>query len=339
MSDAHESLLFFSAQPYDEQFFKRVNKAQNFGFDLKFLNTPLNEHTASLAKGYESICVFVNDTVDATVIEQLYEGGTRLVALRCAGFNNVDLKAVKGKLHVVRVPAYSPYAIAEYALGLMLTVNRGFCRAYNRTRGGNFSLNGLLGFDMHCKTVGIVGTGKIARVLIKLLQGFDMKLLAYDIYPDEAFAKANNVTYTDLQTLYRQSDIITLHCPLTKDNVHMIDRKAVDEMKKGVILINTGRGALIDAKALIYGLKKRIIGAAALDVYENESSYFYRDHSDEIMEDGVLARLMTFPNVFVSSHQAFFTQEALTNIAQTTLENVRAYFNGEPSVNEVKAEA
>jgi D-lactate dehydrogenase len=339
MSDTHQPLLFFSAQPYDEQFFKHINEAQNFGFDLKFLNAPLNEQTASLAKGYESICVFVNDTVNATVIEQLYEGGTRLVALRCAGFNNVDLKAARDKLHIVRVPAYSPHAIAEYALGLMLTVNRGFCRAYNRTRGANFSLNGLLGFDMHGKTVGIVGTGKIARVLIKLLQGFEMHLLAYDIYPDESFAKQYNVQYTDLQTLYRQSDIITLHCPLTKDNVHMIDRKAVDEMKKGVILINTGRGALIDAKALIYGLKKRIIGAAALDVYENESSYFYRDHSDDVMEDGVLARLMTFPNVFVSSHQAFFTKEALTNIATTTLENVQAYFNREPLVNEVKEQA
>lgn len=334
----NKTLLFFSAQPYDEQFFTHINEAQNFGFDLKFLNTPLNEHTASLAEGYESICVFVNDTVDAAVIEQLYEVGTRLVALRCAGFNNVDLKAAKGKLHVVRVPAYSPHAIAEYALGLMLTVNRGFCKAYNRTREGNFSLNGLIGFDMHGKTVGIIGTGKIARVLIKLLQGFDMKLLAYDIYPDEAFAKQYNVQYTDLETLYRQSDIITLHCPLTRDNVHMINRDAIDVMKKGVILINTGRGALIDAKALIYGLKKRIIGGAALDVYENESSYFYRDHSDEIMEDGVLARLMTFPNVFVSSHQAFFTKEALTNIAQTTLENVRAYLAGEPLVNEVTAE-
>lgn len=338
MSDAHESLLFFSAQPYDEQFFTHINEAQNFGFDLKFLNAPLNEQTASLAKGYESICVFVNDTVNASVINQLYEGGTRLVALRCAGFNNVDLKAAKDKLRIVRVPAYSPHAVAEYALGLMLVANRKYYKAYNRTREGNFSLNGLLGFDVHGKTVGIVGTGKIARVLIKLLQGFEMKLLAYDIYPDEAFAKRYNVQYTDLQTLYRQSDIITLHCPLTKDNVHMIDRKAVDEMKKGVILINTGRGALIDAKALIYGLKKRIIGATALDVYENESSYFYRDHSDEIMEDGVLARLMTFPNVFVSSHQAFFTKEALTNIATTTLENVCAYFNGESPVNEVKAE-
>ena len=338
MSGAHRSLLFFSAQPYDEQFFTHVNEAQNFGFDLKFLNTPLNEHTASLAEGYESICVFVNDTVDATVIEQLYKGGTRLVALRCAGFNNVDLRAAKDKLYVVRVPSYSPHAIAEYALGLMLTVNRGFCKAYNRTRDGNFSLNGLLGFDMHGKTVGIVGTGKIARVLIKLLQGFDMNLLAYDIYPDEAFAKQYDVTYTDLQTLYRQSDIITIHCPLTRDNAHMINRDAIDCVKKGVILINTGRGALIDAKALIYGLKKRIVGAAALDVYENESSYFYRDHSDEAVEDDTLARLMTFPNVFISSHQAFFTREALTNIAQTTLENVRAYSKREPLTNEVRTD-
>ena len=339
MSDTHKTLLFFSSQPYDEQFFTRINEEGNFGLDLKFLTVPLNEHTASLAKGCESICVFVNDTVNATVINKLYEGGTRLIALRCAGYNNVDLKATKSKLHVVRVPAYSPHAIAEYALGLMLTVNRGFCRAYDRTRGGNFSLNGLCGFDMHGKTIGIIGTGKIARVLIKLLQGFDMKLLAYDIYPDEAFAKQNNVQYTDLQTLYRQSDIITLHCPLTNDNVHMINRDAIDCMKKGVILINTGRGALIDAKALIYGLKKHLIGAAALDVYENESSYFYRDHSDEAVEDDTLARLMTFPNVFISSHQAFFTKEALINIAQTTLESVRAYFNREPLINEVKEQA
>ena len=338
MSDTHKTLLFFSSQPYDEQFFTRINEEGNFGFDLKFLTVPLNEHTASLAKDCESICVFVNDTVNATVINKLYEGGTRLIALRCAGFNNVDLKATKSKLHVVRVPAYSPHAIAEYALGLMLTVNRGFCRAYNRTREGNFSLNGLCGFDMHGKTIGIIGTGKIARVLIKLLQGFEMKLLAYDIYPDENFAKQHNVQYTDLQTLYRQSDIITLHCPLTNDNVHMINRDAIDCMKKGVILINTGRGALIDAKALIYGLKKHLIGAAALDVYENESSYFYRDHSDEAVEDDTLARLMTFPNVFISSHQAFFTREALINIAQTTLESVRAYFNREPLINEVKAE-
>ena len=338
MLSLDKRLLFFSAQPYDEQFFKHVNEEQGFGFDLRFLNVSLNEHTVSLADGSENVCVFVNDDVNETVLQRLYRGGTRLIALRCAGFNNVNLNAAKVKIRVVRVPSYSPHAVAEYTLGLMLTANRGFCKAYNRTREGNFSLNGLLGFDMQGKTVGIVGTGNIARVLIQLLQGFDMKLLAYDIFPDETFAAKHKVRYVDLEALWRQSDIITLHCPLTRDNVHMVNRVAVDCMKPGVILINTGRGGLIDAKALIYGLKKRIIGAAALDVYENERNYFYRDHSDQPLEDDTLARLLSFNNVFISSHQAFFTREALMRIAQITLENVCAYLKREPLSNEVKAE-
>lgn len=331
------TIAFFGIQPYDEHFFNLINQQKNFGFQFKFFNVNLNKETASLAKGHEIICVFVNDTVNAEVIQVLYEGGTRLLALRCAGFNNVDLKAAEGKIKVVRVPAYSPFAVAEYALTLMLAANRHICKAINRTREGNFSLNGLIGFDVHNKTIGIIGTGKIAKVLIRLLSGFDVKILAYDIFKDEKFAQENHVEYTTLNHLFEASDIITLHCPLTEENHHMINKEAIDRMKKGVILVNTGRGPLIDTKALIYGLKKHVVGAAALDVYENEGEYFYNDHSNQPIEDDLLARLLSFNNVLISSHQAFFTKEALTNIATTTLENVRDYLQNKPLINEVKA--
>ena len=331
------TIAFFGIQPYDEHFFNLINQQKNFGFQFKFFNVNLNKETASLAKGHEIICAFVNDTVNAEVIQVLYEGGTRLLALRCAGFNNVDLKAAEGKIKVVRVPAYSPFAVAEYALTLMLAANRHICKAINRTREGNFSLNGLIGFDMHNKTIGIIGTGKIAKVLIRLLSGFDVKILAYDIFKDEKFAQENHVEYTTLNHLFEASDIITLHCPLTEENHHMINKEAIDRMKKGVILVNTGRGPLIDTKALIYGLKKHVVGAAALDVYENEGEYFYNDHSNQPIEDDLLARLLSFNNVLISSHQAFFTKEALTNIATTTLENVRDYLQNKPLINEVKA--
>ena len=331
------TIAFFGIQPYDEHFFNLINQQKNFGFQFKFFNVNLNKETASLAKGHEIICAFVNDTVNAEVIQVLYEGGTRLLALRCAGFNNVDLKAAEGKIKVVRVPAYSPFAVAEYALTLMLAANRHICKAINRTREGNFSLNGLIGFDMHNKTIGIIGTGKIAKVLIRLLSGFDVKILAYDIFKDEKFAQENHVEYTTLNHLFEASDIITLHCPLTEENHHMINKEAIDRMKKGVILVNTGRGPLIDTKALIYGLKKHIVGAAALDVYENEGEYFYNDHSNQPIEDDLLARLLSFNNVLISSHQAFFTKEALTNIATTTLENVRDYLQNKPLINEIKA--
>ena len=332
------TIAFFGSQPYDERFFNLINEEKQFGFRFKFFKVNLNADTVSLAQGSEVVCVFVNDTVDAEVINVLHKNGTRLLALRCAGFNNIDLKAAKGKLKVVRVPAYSPYAVAEYALGLMLASNRHICKATNRTREGNFSLTGLMGFDMHEKTIGIIGTGKIAKVLIQLLSGFGVHLLAYDIYPDEAFAKKYNVTYADLNHLFEASDIISLHCPLTPESHHIINDAAIDRMKPGVMIINTGRGPLIDTHALIRGLKKRIIGSAALDVYENENDYFYADRSNQPIEDDVLARLLSFNNVIVSSHQAFFTQEALTNIATTTLENVTAYLKHEPLVNEVKCE-
>ena len=333
-----ETIAVFGSQPYDEHFFNLMNTEKKFGFQFKFLSVNLNEDTASLAQGIEVVCAFVNDTINKNVIDLLYKNGTRLLALRCAGFNNVDLKAAEGKIKIVRVPAYSPYAVAEYALGLMLASNRHICKASNRTREGNFSLNGLIGFDMHEKTIGIIGTGKIAKVLINLLSGFKVRILAYDIYPDEKFAKEHGVEYTTLDNIFKNSDIISLHCPLTPESHHIINEKAINSMKKGVMLINTGRGPLIDTKALIHGLKKQIVGSAALDVYENEGDYFYSDRSNQPMEDDSLARLLSFNNVIISSHQAFFTKEALTNIATTTLENVKAYFGKQPLVNEVKAE-
>lgn len=330
------TIVVFGSQPYDEHFFNLMNTEKNFGFSFKFIKENLTEKTAILAKGEEVVCAFVNDTINAKVIDTLHSNGTRLLALRCAGFNNVDLKAAEGKIQVVRVPAYSPYAVAEYALGLMLASNRHICQARQRTREGNFSLNGLIGFDMHEKTIGVIGTGKIAKVLIQLLSGFNVHILAYDIYPDENFAQKFGVKYTTPEEIFKHSDIITLHCPLTPESRHIINANAIAQMKPGVMLINTGRGPLIDTNALIDGLKKHIIGAAALDVYEKESDYFYTDHSTEIMEDDNLARLLSFNNVIISSHQAFFTREALTNIATTTLENIKAYLERKPLVNEVK---
>ena len=333
------TIAFFGSQPYDEHFFNLINTEKRFGFKFKFLKVNLTADTASLASGNEIVCAFVNDNVNKEVVDILYNNGTRLLALRCAGFNNVDLKAAQGKIKVVRVPAYSPYAVAEYALGLMLASNRHICKASNRTREGNFSLNGMIGFDMHKKTIGIVGTGKIAKVLIKLLSGFDVNILAYDIYPDNKFAQEHNVEYTRLEHLFEASDIISLHCPLTTESHHMINDAAINLMKPDVMIINTGRGPLIDTQALIRGLKKGIIGYAALDVYENESDYFYTDRSNQPITDDNLARLLSFTNVIISSHQAFFTKEALTNIATTTLESVDAYLKHQALVNEVKLDS
>ncbi|MDR2396594.1 MAG: 2-hydroxyacid dehydrogenase [Puniceicoccales bacterium] len=332
-----ETITLFGTQPYDEHFFKKINEEKKFGYTFKFFKENLTQHTAALADGTQVVCVFVNDIVSANVVDALHKHGVRLLALRCAGFNNVDLEAAKGKIKVVRVPAYSPYAVAEYTLGLMLTLNRKIHRAVNRTHEGNFSLNGLLGFDMHQKTIGIVGTGKIAKVLINLLGGFGVNLLAYDVFPDKAFAKEHHVQYTTLDHLLSESDIISLHCPLTPETQHIINAKTLQKMKPGVMLINTGRGQLIDTRALINSLKKHHVGSIALDVYENEGKYFYQDHSDQCIEDDLLARLLSFNNVIVTSHQAFFTQEALVNIAVTTLENIQAFLANQPLVNEVKA--
>ena len=326
-------IAFFGAKPYDIASFDKVNEKYNY--DIRYYKGHLNPNNVVLTQDTDAVCIFVNDTADAAVIDAMVDNGVKLLALRCAGFNNVDLKAAKGKLPVVRVPAYSPYAVAEYSLALMLSLNRKIHRAYWRTRDGNFSLNGLMGFDMHGKTIGIIGTGKIARILIRLLKGFGMRILAYDLYPDMKFAGEEGISYVSLDELYRESDIISLHCPLTDQTKYMIDKDSIDKMKEGVMIINTGRGQLINTNDLIEGLKEKKIAAAGLDVYEEEGEYFYEDKSDKIIDDDVLARLLSFNNVIVTSHQAFFTKEALHNIAETTLRNIKDFEEGRPLVNEV----
>ena len=324
---------FFGAKPYDIASFDKVNEKYNY--DIRYYKGHLNPNNVVLTQDTDAVCIFVNDTADAAVIDAMVDNGVKLLALRCAGFNNVDLKAAKGKLPVVRVPAYSPYAVAEYSLALMLSLNRKIHRAYWRTRDGNFSLNGLMGFDMHGKTIGIIGTGKIAKILIRLLKGFGMRILAYDLYPDMKFAGEEGISYVSLDELYRESDIISLHCPLTDQTKYMIDKDSIDKMKEGVMIINTGRGLLINTNDLIEGLKEKKIAAAGLDVYEEEGEYFYEDKSDKIIDDDVLARLLSFNNVIVTSHQAFFTKEALHNIAETTLQNIEDFRCHRPLVNEV----
>lgn len=326
-------IAFFGAKPYDIASFDKVNEKYNY--DIRYYKGHLNPNNVVLTQDTDAVCIFVNDTADAAVIDAMVNNGVKLLALRCAGFNNVDLKAAKGKLPVVRVPAYSPYAVAEYSLALMLSLNRKIHRAYWRTRDGNFSLNGLMGFDMHGKTIGIIGTGKIAKILIRLLKGFGMRVLAYDLYPDMKFAEEEGISYVTLDELYRESDIISLHCPLTDQTKYMIDKDSIDKMKKGVMIINTGRGQLINTNDLIEGLKEKKIAAAGLDVYEEEGEYFYEDKSDKIIDDDVLARLLSFNNVIVTSHQAFFTKEALYNIAETTLQNIDDFRHHRPLVNEV----
>lgn len=326
-------IAFFGAKPYDIASFDKVNEKYNY--DIRYYKGHLNPNNVVLTQDTDVVCIFVNDTADAAVIDAMVDNGVKLLALRCAGFNNVDLKAAKGKLPVVRVPAYSPYAVAEYSLALMLSLNRKIHRAYWRTRDGNFSLNGLMGFDMHGKTIGIIGTGKIARILICLLKGFGMRILAYDLYPDMKFAGEEGISYVSLDELYRESDIISLHCPLTDQTKYMIDKDSIDKMKEGVMIINTGRGQLINTNDLIEGLKEKKIAAAGLDVYEEEGEYFYEDKSDKIIDDDVLARLLSFNNVIVTSHQAFFTKEALHNIAETTLQNIEDFRCHRPLVNEV----
>lgn len=327
-------IAFFGTKPYDRESFDQANEA--YGFDIRYFKGHLTPESAILAQGAAAVCIFVNDTADAAAIDALKELDVPLIALRCAGFNNVDLDAAaRDGITVVRVPAYSPYAVAEHAVALMLALNRKIHRAYWRTRDGNFALHGLMGFDMHGKTAGIIGTGKIARILIRILRGFGMEVLGYDLYPDEAFAREVGMRYVTLDELYAQSDIISLHCPLTEQTRYLIDSSAIERMKPGVVLINTGRGQLIHSQALIDGLKEKKIGAAGLDVYEEEGDYFYEDKSDKIIDDDTLARLLSFNNVIVTSHQGFFTREALANIAETTLSNIRDFTEGRPLANEV----
>lgn len=323
-------VAFFDAKDYDMASFDEANKKGDF--KIKYFETKLDEDTAKLAKGYDVVCVFVNDTVNDKVINSLAKKGVKLIALRCAGFNNVDIKHASGRIGVVRVPAYSPYAVAEHAAALLLTSVRRIHKSYIRTKDFNFSLNGLMGFDLHGKTVGVVGTGKIGRVFIDICKGFGMNVLAYDKFP----AKDVDFEYVDIKEIWKKSDIISFHCPLTDETYHMVDEKSIKSMKKGVVLINTSRGALIDADALLEGIRKRHIGGACLDVYEEEADVFFEDRSGHILEDDTLARLISMPNVIVTSHQAFLTQEALTNIANTTLGNIDEYLKTGKSANEVK---
>ena len=327
-------IAFLGTKPYDEKSFNTANEL--YGFDIRYYKGHLNKNNLILTQGADVVCIFVNDTADKDIIDAMVENGVKLLALRNAGFNNVDLKAAEGKLKVVRVPAYSPYAVAEYAVALMLTLNRKIHRAYWRTRDGNFSLHGLMGFDMHGKTVGIIGTGKIAKILIRILKGFGMNILANDLYPYYKFAQEMGITYTSLDELYHNADIISLHCPLTDETKYIINADSISKMKDGVMLINTGRGMLIHTNDLIEGLKNKKIGSAGLDVYEEESEYFYEDKSDKIIDDDALARLLSFNNVVVTSHQAFFTHEAMQNIAETTLQNIQDFINNKELINEVK---
>lgn len=321
--DKRFRIAFFDTKPYTRTVFDAQNQNR---YAISFLETRLSLNTASLAHGAKAVCVFVNDTVDAKVVEALHEMGVGLIALRCAGFNNVDLKACAARnITVLRVPAYSPYAVAEHAVALIMTLNRKTHRAYNRVREGNFSLDGLVGFDLYQKTVGIVGAGKIGRCLIDILLGFGCQVVVYDAYKDPALAARERVRYTSLDELFQASDIISLHAPLLPETKHMIDEAAISKMKPGVMIINTSRGALIDTQALLNGLKEGRVGFAGLDVYEEESGYFFEDFSDRVMTDDLLARLTTFNNVIVTSHQAFLTREALTNIADTTLANVTEF--------------
>lgn len=326
-------IAFFDAKPYDKPSFDRYG--EEFGVSFKYFETKLNEDTVDLAQGFDGVCVFVNDTVNAAVIDRLTDLGVKALALRCAGFNNVDMKHAFGKLHVFRVPAYSPYAVAEHTMALLLTSIRRIHKAYIRSRDFNFSLSGLTGFDLHGKTVGVIGTGRIGRVFIDICRGFGMNVLAYDRFPAKDLEERSDVKYVSLDRLFSESDVISLHCPLTEDTHHIIDEKALNQCKRGVVILNTSRGALVDAEALLAAIKSRQVGAACLDVYEEESDLFFEDNSGHILEDDVLARLISMPNVIVTSHQAFLTEEALENIAHTTVENLVGFFKTGQCPNEL----
>ena len=325
-------VAIFSTKPYEQKSLEEANL--KYGHDLHFWDLHLNEDTASLASGFKSVCVFVNDHLNRETLYELASGGTHLIALRCAGYNNVDLEAATELgLTVLRVPEYSPHAVAEHAITLMLSLNRKIYRAYNRVREGNFSLDGLVGFDLHGKMVGIVGTGKIGSLVSQMLiNGFGCKILAYDLYQNQDL-EAQGVKYVDLVSLAIESDIISLHCPLNQNTRHLINQELINYMKPGVMLINTSRGGVIDTKAVISGLKSKKIGYLGLDVYEQEENFFFEDLSNEIIEDDTLERLLTFPNVLITSHQAFLTENALNNIAETTLSNLRDFENGNIAQN------
>ena len=323
----------FSTHEFERPYLNHANGKKH---DLNYYEARLTEKTVTLAKGHSAICLFTGDDASASIVKKLNEFGVKLIALRSAGYNHVNIKkANELGVVVARVPEYSPYAIAEHAVALILTLNRKIVRAHNRVRDMNFSLNGLTGFDLNGKTVGVIGTGKIGQVLIKILHGFGCKIFAYDLKEDKELKEMYGVCFTDCQTLCSESDIISLHVPLTTETRHIIDAKQIGHMKKGVMLINTSRGALVDTKAVIEGLKSRKIGYFGIDVYEEEEGLFFEDHSEDILQDDVIARLMTFPNVLITSHQAFLTDTALTNIAETTIYNLDCFEKGTVSGNEI----
>lgn len=323
-------IAFYSTKPYDRIWFEPM--AETYGHEIHFIELPFMEDTVSLARGYDAVCIFVNDETNASMIDQLVEMNVKAILLRCAGYNHVDMKAAAGKIKVLRVPAYSPDAVAEFAMGLLLSCNRMIHKAYGRTREFNMNINGLLGVDFHGKTAGVIGTGKIGQSMIKILQGFSMQIVAYDPYPNPNLP----VEYMSLKDLLSRADVISLHCPLTKDTYHIIDEESIGYMKEGVYIVNTSRGALIDAPALIDGLLSKKIAGVGLDVYEEEEGLYYEDNSNKLMRDANLARLSTFPNVILTSHMGFFTREAMQAIAKVTLENATALEKGEELVNEVK---
>ena len=323
-------IAFYDTKDYDKIWFEKY--LPEFGYEVSFFESRLNEKTAVLAAGYDAVCLFVNDDLNKEAVEVLYKNGVRVVLMRCAGYDKVDLKACEGRLTVLRVPSYSPTAVAEYTLAMALSINRKTHRAYVRTRDFNFKINNLMGTTIKGKRVGIIGTGKIGKEAARIFGGVGMEVVGYDMYPDEK----SGIKYVSLDELFETSDIISLHCPLTKESKHIINKDSIAKMKNDAILVNTSRGALIDTKALIDALLEKKFRGVALDVYEEEDEYFFEDKSDEIIDDEELIRLMSFPNVLVTSHQAFFTDESLQAIAEVTLNNLRAYEKGLPLENEVK---
>ncbi len=326
-------IAFFDAKKYDIDFFNDANK--DFGFTIKYFTERLSVDTVIMASGFDVVCAFVNDDINEEVILKLEKLNIRHLAMRCSGYNNIDMKTAFNRIEITRVPSYSPYAVAEHALALIMSLNRKTHKAYNRTRESNFSLKGLLGFDLHGKKAGVVGTGKIGRIFISIVKGLGMDVVAYDPYPNASYASELGFTYVGIDELYTIADVISLHCPLTKETFHLIDKDAVRLMKSNVMLINTSRGGLIDTRALVDSLKEGKIGYVGLDVYEEEENFFFEDHSDSIITDDILSRLQTFNNVLITSHQAFFTKEALKNISFTTLSNIREYQSGNKLTNEI----
>ncbi len=326
-------VAFFNTKEYDKEFFNEYNK--NYGFDITYFESELNTETAPLTKGYDAVCIFVHDKVNKETFEILEKNGVKLVALRCAGFNNVDLEH-KGNVRVVRVPQYSPYAVAEHACALLLNVTRKLYKSYQRTRKYNFTLDGLLGFDIHGKTVGVIGTGKIGKVFIKIMKGFGTRVIAYDVFKDEKASQELGFEYVPLDELLTNSDIISLHCPLTPETENIINSNSIAKMKNGVVLINCSRGQLIDTNSLIEAMSNGKIGGVGLDVYEDEDEFFLRDMTNSYKRDTNLSILLSMPNLIITSHQAFFTSEALNKIASDTCQNIKDIFDGKVCANELK---